>query len=144
MIKEIDLAYIAGFFDGEGCIHSGLRHRKRGQKDGNPGIRIMVGQRDPFILVYIRDCFRLGYIIRCNKGRTWRYHIGSAEEVYNFLENIIPYLKGKKAQAEIALDLSKRIMENRIGKEERKIRMKMMSEIKKLKRKKGEYNEKKK
>jgi len=131
---EEDLIYIAGFFDGEGCICSRLN-------GGNPQIHITIAQKDPFILKYIQNCFGFGKVMKIisgiNKSEYWRYKICSASQVYSFLRLIIPYLRGKKVQAKIALDLTKRIMETfheRMTMEENEIRIEMVNKIKELKK----------
>lgn len=45
-----ELAWAAGFFDGEGTIACSFSHRKTSRDGGNRTLQIQIGQTDPFVL----------------------------------------------------------------------------------------------
>lgn len=140
--KDSALAYVAGFFDGEGCIHAHIR--KRDGKTTKSWLTVSISQKDPYILNYIQELTGLGGLYQYQGGikklKYWRYSITGTESVHQFLDTIFPYLLGKKEQARISLELAKRIIDqpNRrnLGTDEVEIgeRTKMVEKIIKLKR----------
>ena len=86
-----DLAYIAGFFDGEGCIsgHMGRRH---------PSARISIGQKDPKILYWIQETLKIGRISKNSKSSNSSWRITRKEDIGRFIELILPYSIIKKEQ----------------------------------------------
>jgi hypothetical protein len=109
-ISEIDKAYIAGIVDGEGSIC--ISKTKPGlQKDGhryhNPRytLRIGIEMTEKNIISYLADIFKKPYQSR-DRGmnRQVLYNVAwSAEPAKTFLDTILPFLKGKRAQAHLAL-----------------------------------------
>ena len=86
-------AYIAGFFDGEGCIHARRSHAD---------LQISIAQNVIAPLEVIAVQFG-GAITRRNAASiyTWRCPVKSER---SFLETILPYLIVKKEQAELGLE----------------------------------------
>lgn len=128
-----DLAYIAGFFDGEGCI----RGVKGNSKYRNHRIWIIVVQKDPFILRYIQSYFNFGGVDYRKNNNIWRYYVNNREEVKEFLNSLLPYLLGKKAQADVALEFIRRATNEKLSKwddGENKIREELIQRIGDLKR----------
>lgn len=99
-MKKIDIAYMAGFFDGEGSI-SIMRRAK-----GKPyWLRVQLGQANKWILQLIQ--FQFGGSLfhnrpRENRREAWQWS-ASANIAMGFLKCILPYLKLKKGEAEIAI-----------------------------------------
>jgi len=110
-LTEAQKAYLAGFFDGEGCIHIGTYP---------PGVysastispfhqlSIMLGNTNKLILEHICSLLSAGNIQRVEgkNSRTrpyyqWRIHGRKALE---FLELIKPYLILKKKEAALAIE----------------------------------------
>jgi hypothetical protein len=127
-----ELAYIAGFFDGEGCVHGSIIHKNSG---AYPRAWITIGQKDPFILRKIEKYFNFGTLHQYKKN--WRYQVKNTKEVIEFLQALYPYLIGKKEQAGLAIELNKRILKQPVGvklkDEEREIRMNHIKRITELK-----------
>lgn len=94
------LAYVAGFFDGEGCIQIPCNER------GNYTLRINVCQKSEAVLQYIRS--RLGGEISNGKGVKILYWHGS--NAVPVLEQILPWLVVKKSQAELAIEFGHTIV----------------------------------
>ena len=112
-----ELAYIAGFVDGEGCI--GIHQWKKGSFI-NRSIRVILTNTDPSVLRWIQDVY--GGSLRCtNPVKNWniRWELClSSRKASAFLVDIQPYLRMKNKQAEMCLLFqSRRILsKNQINK----------------------------
>jgi len=90
---------MAGFFDGEGCIR--INKRIRGTYT-EYSVFITVGQKDGAVIDWIVETFGGGsYLIKRDGSYVWTATNKIAHET---LKKIVPYLKYKKPQAEIAID----------------------------------------
>lgn len=133
-MKRVDLAYIAGIFDGEGCIQ--IAKRTEGKK--HHYLRASLSLANEYIpnlfkfhfggAIYKRDLRSRGWQIQWS----WSVHSRQAGE---FLEVILPYLKLKRNEAELALEFLKTIhpMGKKLSDEEYAIREAqriLMSEMK--------------
>ena len=98
-ISEVEAAYIAGFFDGEGCIHAVGNGRRR--------IVITFAQRHAGILSYIHRTLGIGKLIT-HKSKRWgvsyRYRIDTMGEAEEFIRAILPYSILKRRQLELGLE----------------------------------------
>jgi intein/homing endonuclease len=102
-MKKTDAAYIAGFFDGEGCIII------RGGENRSRQVRITIGQKYKNILVEFKDI--LGYgtltghsIIRwTGSGYKFQFRISNIKDITHFIKLILPYARCKKTELELAL-----------------------------------------
>lgn len=108
-MNELDLAWAAGFFDGEGCISAPVRVRVRNRRDYS--LSLYVGQVDPRPLMRLRSYFGGEVVPRTSwgKGRPifmWRVSGTTAEATLRLL---LPYLMVKEEQARLALELRDRI-----------------------------------
>jgi hypothetical protein len=98
--SNIDLAYIAGFLDGDGSLM--LQIKKRA--DGKSKIRFMAticfyqDTRHEKGLLQIRKVLGIGYLSRRNDGMS-ELRINGFETVQEILKDLIPYIKFKKVQA---------------------------------------------
>jgi hypothetical protein len=104
MITPQDLAYIAGFMDGDGCI-SVIKGGSAKYKSFYYTARIMVVNRDPAPIEFINKLFPAKiYITKGRKpqhGITYRYCITNYQDMKTFCDAIIPYLISKKRQAKL-------------------------------------------
>lgn len=96
-----EIAYIAGLFDGEGCVS--VYHEKT-TKYRLARIQASLSNTNLPIVEYLKDCFG-GYvktrILPSGKlCKSWSVSCRKAAEV---LTQLIPYLKIKRGQAELAL-----------------------------------------
>ncbi len=99
--SNIDLAYIAGFLDGDGSLMLQIKRRA----DGKSKIRFMAticfyqDTRHEKDLFWIQKVLGIGYLSRRNDGMT-ELRINGFETVKEILGNLIPYIRFKKIQAE--------------------------------------------
>ncbi len=104
---------MAGFFDGEGSINIVVRQRKHFSPEHT--LNIAIGQKDGATLDWIKDNFggRI-YVVKRDGSFFWA---ASNIMAYSIIKMILPYLKYKKPQAEIAIEF----YEGKLKKNNRKI-----------------------
>ena len=94
-----NLAYIAGFLDGDGSLMLQIKNTK----DRKSGIRIMVticfyqDSRHEDGLVWINKTLKMGYLSRRNDGMS-ELRINGFYRVGQLLHSLKPYIKFKKVQ----------------------------------------------
>ena len=101
-----ELAYIAGFFDGEGSvtIHTNCKPSLRG-KVPNHTLQVSIGNTDPRVLLWIHSnfggniCYRKKVSPKWRKVAQWSIRTGGAAL---FLQAIYPFVRMKRDQIEIA------------------------------------------
>ncbi len=99
------IAYMAGFFDGEGCI----RIKQNSQRGNSYSVIAHVTNTNLGILQQFQDLFG-GQIRKQEKGvnkTVYNYYITSAEAI-DFLRTLSPFLREKLAQANLAFDFDRR------------------------------------
>jgi hypothetical protein len=108
-----EIIYLAGLFDGEGtiCIQRDVRpaDKETGRYKGatyTVTIRVGMIEKDPMTMFL--ETFKVGYL-DCEKTYhkfrpMWRYSIRRREHVISFLNQIKPFLRVKRPQAELALE----------------------------------------
>ena len=105
-MKKTDLAYMAGIFDGEGCI---VIHKSKPRQRGiNPSyvIEINLANTNEWIVRQFHFSFGGNVYLRKRQTETsreiWAWQI-SANQALLCLKTLLPYLKLKRGQAEIAI-----------------------------------------
>lgn len=103
--KNTSLAYLAGFFDGEGCI-SIIKGKNR---LGNTqyGLRVIVSNTNNYVLQLYKFSFSGRIQKRKHDKPKWRdcYAWGlSSTQAYDFLKCLYTYLVIKKAEADLAFE----------------------------------------
>src|SRR4030042_87280 len=99
------LAYLAGFFDGEGCVTiiKGKNHLGNVQYS----LRVIVVNTNEYVLHLYKLSFGGRIQKRKYKKPEWRdcyaWELGSTR-AYDFLKCVYPYLILKKAQADLAFE----------------------------------------
>ena len=99
---KVNLAYIAGFLDGDGSLM--LQIKKRA--DGKSKIRFMTticfyqDTRHEKDLLWIRKILNIGYISRRNDGMT-ELRINGYSQVRDILYKIAPYIRFKRIQCKM-------------------------------------------
>ena len=102
--KETNLAYIAGFLDGDGSLMLQLKKRS----DSGRGVRFMAticlyqDSRHEEPLIWMQKMVKCGYISKRNDGMT-ELRIQGFSQVREVLEMLFPYLRFKKIQARALL-----------------------------------------
>jgi len=120
--SKIDLAYIAGFLDGDGSLMIQLKKRS----DSKKGIRIMLticfyqDTRHEKPLHWIRSVLGIGYLSRRNDGMS-ELRINGHDRVEKILTALSPFIRFKKKQAEILLDSAKLLKSSKDKKSLRKL-----------------------
>jgi len=117
-----EIAYIAGFFDGEGCVRI-----KQANQGGNSYYLIAhITNTNPVILKKVKDLFGGNTRVQ-EKGRNkpiYNWYITSSE-ANDFLKTLQPFLIEKKSQAELGIKFHE-TKENMTPKEKEKNYKKMM------------------
>ncbi len=111
MSKITDLAYAAGFFDGEGCIQIQPNYTKG--RHEIMSVRIVIAQNDPAPLHWIAGKFG-GRVTRPASWVCWRWD-ASAAVAMKFLHLVRPFLIVKAKQADLAFAFEKTLYRHRPG-----------------------------
>lgn len=131
-ISQTNAAYIAGFFDGEGCICT--------VGSSKCHLSISIGQKFPNILYHIYKIIKLGRVRKHNHytrpHTTYNLTITNRKQVKNFINLILPYSLIKKKQLEIGIKLITLVKNSGIHltKEEQIQRQLLCNELKGLKK----------
>ena len=98
--SKINLAYIAGFLDGDGSLMLQIKRRKDGKKKWRFMCTICFYQdsRHEKSLHWIKNILGIGYISKRNDGMT-ELRINGFKQVRDILKDLIPFIKFKKDQA---------------------------------------------
>lgn len=110
-MSSINRSYVAGFFDGEGCVaigytygNSRIRLKNIANNKRYYGLKIDIGQTDDSVLREIQSYYG-GSICKNipKKGNPiWRW-IATGKNANNFLRDMIPFLRLKKERARLGL-----------------------------------------
>lgn len=122
---SISIEYLAGLFDGEGCVDISQAKPKRGKRHGTYSICLRIAMTDIVLVNMLKDNFG-GYIIGGRKKSKphhleqacWRLRITEARKL---IPKLLPHVIHKQEQLMLALILdylnSKRSAETRAAKE---------------------------
>lgn len=130
--------YIAGFFDGEGCISARVNNR------GQVIVTISIVQKGAHVLREIKDYFEYGCLRRMSgesrkTHNLWSYQVLGSEQKLDFLRIIYPHLIVKREQTELAIKLMTRFVDMgnprsaKIPKDEKEVRVELAKRITELK-----------
>jgi hypothetical protein len=98
--SKIDLAYIAGFLDGDGSLMLQIKKRK----DGKVKYRFMCticfyqDSRHEDELFWVKKVLGIGYLSRRNDGMS-ELRINGVAQIKNILKSLMPFIRFKKQQA---------------------------------------------
>ncbi len=108
-ISEEEKAYIAGFLDGDGSIYVRLKpnssYRYRFQI--SPAIVFYQSEKESKHLEQLHKKIGRGYLRKRNDGIV-EYIIGDTKSIRILIENIFPYLRIKKSQAKLMMEVLER------------------------------------
>ena len=98
--SKINLAYIAGFLDGDGSLMLQIKKRKDGKLKRRFTCTICFYQdtRHEKALYWIKSILGIGYISVRNDGMT-ELRINGYKQVKEILHDLLPFIKFKKEQA---------------------------------------------
>lgn len=139
-IDKTVLAYLAGFFDGEGTVFVYMKPPRAGiqGKSVRFGVQASAVNTCKQSIDYFQKFFKGGCKIRsADKRRNFNkplygWHIGG-KKAQQFLELVLPYLIVKKRQAELAIKLQCRIKyQPHLSEKEIKARSEIFYAIRKL------------
>lgn len=129
-IKIQDVAYIAGFLDGDGSIMAQIKRRS----DAPRGWRIMMticlyqDTRHKDSLFWIRQVFGIGYLSDRNDHMT-ELRVNGFKEVERILIMLQPFIKFKKQQVILMLRILSRLRVKRIVELSREERLAIADDI---------------
>ncbi len=109
--REVDLAWLAGIIEGEGCIYAYLYKHSILPNFQALFIRVQITNNDPRIIqkaTRIMSEIGVGYAfkldkIRGNRNQTMIVIVAGKGRVKKLLTHIRPYLSGKSEQADLLL-----------------------------------------
>ena len=110
--SETDMAYAAGFFDGEGTIDIRYRQTHRGAYERFE-LRIQVAQIDVEVLTYLQSLW--GGIVDQYGGTKCSRWILVASHAAQFLSDVLPYLRVKRSQAFVAIEFQHTFNEKQVS-----------------------------
>ncbi len=106
--SEVERAYIAGFLDADGAIMALIEPHSEKQYKFRVRVAIKITQQDRKVLDWIRTVLAVG-IVRANRAGTSRQtfdlHIRDQAHVQKILTSLLPFIRVKKRQAEMALEI---------------------------------------
>lgn len=113
---KLGIEYLAGLFDGEGCIHIPVSHTTRASP--SYGVRVIFAMTHEPIIKAIAEQFGVSYCCfnltrkNVNWKRAYQLQICSIR-ASQFLQDVLPYLVVKREEAELAIKLQDHIMRHR-------------------------------
>lgn len=113
------LAYFAGYFDGEGCIHIARKkpYAKSRAVSFQHSLQIKIASVNPAVLYEILSYY--GGTI-CKQKKTlkenwriaWNWHLCSRAST-DFISDVLPFLVLKRQEAELALEFQRKCLPKR-------------------------------
>ena len=128
--SKINLAYIAGFLDGDGSLMLQIKKRKDGRlkKRFMSTICFYQDSRHEKSLYWIKKMLNIGYLSKRNDGIT-ELRINGFEQVKNILENLLPFIKFKKKQAKALHKASEILVKKKVNKLSKRDMLKLLKYI---------------
>ena len=106
-MTELDKAYLAGIFDGEGCVGYYNATPTSSKRPAYHHAAVIITMTDPRIIQWVKEITGLGKVsssIKTKPRRTaYSWCIGKKTDVIAFLSIIRPYLKLKGDQVDVLL-----------------------------------------
>ncbi len=117
MPNELDLAYIAGLFDGEGTIMIGkLKPRPDvygGRQNFAYTLRFQITQSIPTVLYWAKDVIGIGNVC-VPLGLGCPVYQAGGKTAYEIIKILQPYIRIKKLQAELAIHFQESLVRWRV------------------------------
>ena len=131
VIPPDKLNYIAGFFDGEGCVSGYIL------ENGYPRVKISMGQKRSGVLYWIQEILKMGRICTFKRGDISKLQISGKKNVGRFIDLILPHSIVKKEELIIGQRLNNLVGLSKTRKcslENRQGRMILYKQLKLLKK----------
>ena len=127
--KQLELAYIAGFLDGDGSIMLQLHRQRSGREVFRIKTVICFYQNVRYRreIEWIRNVFSYGYVYNRN-DHICELRIEGFQRVFDTLMKLIPYLRLKKKQAELLIELIPKLQHKLLTKQDIAIWIQRMRE----------------
>jgi hypothetical protein len=121
--SKINLAYIAGFLDGDGSLMLQIKRRKEGKKRWRFMCTICFYQdtRHEQPLGWIRKILGIGYLSRRN-DQISELRINGYKQVRDIMKNLLPFIRFKKKQARALYSAATLLAKNGSDLKERDLR----------------------
>lgn len=111
-MQAVQLAYLAGLFDGEGCFRiqkSFTENDRATHKVTNPvyHAQLVIGMVDKDAVSMFSEVFGQGYVREervPNRRSIWRWALTGRHNIQFVVEALLPYLRVKRPQALTVLD----------------------------------------
>jgi hypothetical protein len=96
-----EAAYLAGFFDGEGCVGAG-------ETNGRVVASIQITQKAPDVLRELQELTGLGHITQMRRPprELWAWRMYARSDVEAFGRLVMPWTKIKRDQLALAVELT--------------------------------------
>lgn len=127
-IDDVELAWMAGFFDGEGSIFVFHLRPRPQNSHGQYQIRVAIANTNEEILqrflVFGGKVFQTHWLTKTSTGLHrdgYRYDLSTAEGCAFFLKTLLPYLKLKKEIAAKTIELAATISIHHRGTRKRRV-----------------------
>ncbi len=126
-IDQINLAYIAGFLDGDGSIMLQMHRRKSGIEVFRIKTVICFYQDNRHLeqIEWFKQVLGCGYVYTRN-DKICELRIEGFQKVFNTLTLLKPYLKFKKKQVDLMLELIPKLQQKLVSKEQAVVWIKKM------------------
>lgn len=116
------LAYAAGLIDGEGCITILRRapSAKNQQRSASCQLAVIVAMGDPGPVDFLQRCFPASRTQRTDRRTDYCVHRWAtcSRKAADFLDAVLPYLQGKRRQAEKAIEFQQ--FKDQVGRQGRR------------------------
>jgi hypothetical protein len=114
--SKVNLAYIAGFLDGDGSLMLQIKKRKDGKSKRRFMCTICFYQdsRHEKSLYWIRKILGIGYLSRRNDGMS-ELRINGFKQVRDIIKDLLPFIRFKRVQAKSMLKAAD-LLTKKIGK----------------------------
>ena len=94
-MDEKDVAYVAGFFDGEGCACI----------CGNHSVKVAISQKLPQVLYWIKGLFGGNVHLESRGQGAARWCLYNKEDMLNFFKVIRPFLRVKSVDVDLCIQI---------------------------------------
>lgn len=134
--RQLELAWAAGFLDGEGCFSAYVQER-------GCLLKIEATQCDPLPLERLRTIFQVGHVRKSRsvsalgKLPHWCWRVASASDVMLVLDTVSEYLVVKSEQAKLLREIAGPMVSRkyqRLLPQERSVREALVEQLSALKR----------